>query len=110
MFVVLYMEQDDEIEFAPIVIDNELADSKASRTQEPPPISLLEEFFSAYSEAYTESPFKPFNLLSASQRRAEMRRRLPEFGPNREVTFSVPNDCPGIYFKRFSNDGRVSRS
>jgi hypothetical protein len=95
----------DNLEFTSIVMNDEIGSKTA---QEPTSVSLLEEHFSAYTQAYTQSPFKPFSLLSASQRRTEMRRRLPEFGPNREVTFSGTDDCPGIYYKRFSADGKVS--
>ena len=96
------LDDDDDIEFSTITLKTDV-----KTPQELLPVSMLEESFSAYNDSYTESPFKPFNLLSTSRRRAEMRRRLPEFGPNREATFSVPDDCPGIYFNRFSGDGRV---
>lgn len=96
----------DDIELVSISV-NPTEVIKEKPLPEAEPVSVLEELFSSYQETYTESPFKSFNLLSAAQRRAEMKRRLPEFGPCREVTFDVPDNCPGIYFKRFSSDGRV---
>lgn len=101
------MNLDEDLEFTSIVVNGEVGLKTA---QEPTSVSLLEEYFSAYNETYSQSPFKPFNLLSASQRRTEMRRRLPDFGPNREKTFSGADDCPGIYYKRFSSDGKVNRN
>lgn len=49
------------------------------------------------------------NHLSFSlQRRRENQRRLGEFGPKNEISFSVPDEGPGCYLKRFSSDGRVN--
>lgn len=106
MFCCMESDDDDHLEFKQITLNR---DEKVKGCDDAIEASMLEESFSAYQDAYVESPFRPCNVLSATQRRAEMKQRLPLFGPSNEATFSVPEDCPGIYFKRFSSDGRVRR-
>lgn len=54
----------------------------------------------------------PFPILSnhlsfSLKRRQENQWRLSEFGPKNEVLLTIPDEGPGCYLKRFSNDGRV---
>lgn len=49
----------------------------------------------------------PFPTLNLRKRR-ENQQRLAEFGPENEILFTIPDDGPGFYFKRFSSDGRVN--
>ena len=69
------------------------------------------------SPPFTLEPFEefsqvPFPILSKHlqfnlRRKRENGKRLAEFGPNNEILLNIPEDGPGCYFKRFSQDGRV---
>ena len=52
-------------------------------------------------------PIQSNHLSFNLQRRRENQRRLGEFGPKNEVLFTIPDEGPGSYLKRFSSDGRV---
>jgi len=51
--------------------------------------------------------FIPLSNLNLKRRR-ENQQRLAEFGPENEILFTIPDDGPGCYLKRFSTDGRVN--
>ena len=51
--------------------------------------------------------FLPLSTLNFKRRR-ENQQRLAEFGPENEILFTIPDDGPGCYLKRFSADGRVN--
>lgn len=96
-----------DIDFQAIEV-NAFGDQKES-AMVPESHSMLEDDFSAYQDSYFESPFSiqaAFNHAAA--RRAQLKQTLPDYGPWQERTFSVPEECPGPYFKRFSSDGRVN--
>lgn len=96
-----------DIDFQAITVNS--TDYEKKQATVPESHSMLEDDFSLYADNYFESPFSiqaAFN--HAPTRRAQMKQTLPDYGPWQERTFRVPEECPGPYFKRFSNDGRVS--
>lgn len=51
----------------------------------------------------------PQLTITNLKRRRENQQRIAEFGPENEILLTIPDDGPGCYLKRFSQDGRVKQ-